>query len=183
MRVRKLPIKQLLLIDFLAFFLVGIVLANLLRGNTFQQNGSVTRYYLKQFQYTDIESRELLWHVGCNRLVLFASLLALTVVAKGKIVHVLFVAWSGFAYGYFCVISISAFGAKGLLLCLVALFPQFLAYVPAYLGLVQLSERRREHVGWRKTAAVVFLFVILIVGILLESYINPLILQKLLKIF
>ena len=115
--------------------------------------------------------------------VVFASLLALTVVAKGKIVHVLFVAWSGFAYGYFCVISISAFGAKGLLLCLVALFPQFLAYVPAYLGLVQLSERRREHVGWRKTAAVVFLFVILIVGILLESYINPLILQKLLKIF
>ena len=101
MRVRKLPIKQLLLIDFLAFFLVGIVLANLLGGNTFQQNGSVTRYYLKQFQYTDIESQELLWHVGCNRLALFASLLALTVMVKGKIVHVLFVAWSGFVYGYF----------------------------------------------------------------------------------
>ena len=183
MRVRKLPIKQQLLIDFLAFFLVGIVLANLLGANTFQQNGSVTRYYLKQFQYTNIESQELLWHVGCNRLALFASLLALTVMVKGKIVHVLFVAWSGFAYGYFCVISISAFGAKGLLLCLVALFPQFLAYVPAYLGLVQLSERRREHVGCRKMAAVVFLFVILIVGILLESYINPLILQKVLKIF
>lgn len=183
MRVRELTIKQQLFIDFLVFFLVGIVLANLLGADSFQKNGSLTRYYLKQFQYAGIQSQELLWHVGCNRLVLFLALLTLGTIPKGKMVHLLFVAWCGFAYGYFCVISISAFGAKGLLLCLLALFPHFFAYVPAYLGLVELSGHRREHAGWRGIMAVVFLFVVLVVGILLESYANPRILQKVLKIF
>lgn len=183
MRVRELSLRQQLFIDFLICFLVGIVLANLLGADSFQQNGSLTRYYLKQFQYTDIQSQELLWHVGSQRLLLFLALLALGTLSKGRLVHVLFVAWSGFAYGYFCVISISAFGAKGLVLCLLALFPQFFAYVPAYLGLVQLSEHRREHAGWKGMAAVVFLLAMMVTGILLESYINPFILQKVLKIF
>ena len=183
MRECKFPLKQQLFIDFLACFLVGIVLANLLGADSFQKNGSLTRYYLKQFQYTDIQSQELLWHVGCNRVVLFLGLLVFGTIPKGKLIHVLFVAWSGFAYGYFCVITISAFGAKGLLLCLLALFPQFLAYVPAYFGLVRLAEHRREHAGWRGMVAIVLLLAVLIVGILLESYINPLILQKILKFF
>lgn len=181
--MRELPLKQQLFIDFLAFFLVGIVLANLLGADSFQKNGSLTRYYLKQFQYTQVQPQEMLWHVGCNRLTLFLALLALGTIPRGKAVHILFVAWSGFAYGYFCVISISAFGVKGLLLCLMALFPQFLLYVPVYLGLVRLSERRREHRGWRGLAAVVFLSAALILGILLESYINPLMIQKMLNIF
>ena len=55
MRVRELTIKQQLFIDFLVFFLVGIVLANLLGADSFQKNGSLTRYYLKQFQYAGIQ--------------------------------------------------------------------------------------------------------------------------------
>lgn len=183
MRVRELTTKQQLLIDFLVLFLTGIVLANLLGADGFQKNGSLTRYYLKQFQYAEIHSQELLWHVGSSRLVLFLALLTLGTIPKGKLVHLLFVAWCGFAYGYFCVISISAFGAKGLLLCILALFPQFIAYVPAYLGLTELSEHRRGHTGLKRILSAAFLLAILFAGILLESYANPLILQKILKIF
>lgn len=183
MRVRELTTKQQLFIDFLVFFLTGIVLANLLGADNFQKNGNLTRYYLKQFQYAGIQPQELLWHVGSNRLVLFVALFVLGTISKGKIVHLLFVAWCGFAYGYFCVISICAFGAKGLLLCIMALFPQFFAYVPAYLGLMELSGHRREHTGFRQILSVVFLLAVIFVGILLESYANPLLLQKVLKIF
>lgn len=181
--MREFPLKQQLLIDFLAFFFIGIVLANLLGADGFQKNGSLTRYYLKQFQYTPVQPLDLLWHVGCSRLALFLALLALGTIPRGKAAHILFVAWSGFAYGYFCVIAISAFGVKGLLLCLMALFPQFLFYVPVYLGLVRLSEHHREHHGWRGAAAVVLLTAALVLGILLESYINPLIIQKMLNFF
>ena len=55
MRVRELTIKQQLFIDFLVLFLAGIVLANLLGADSFQKNGSLTRYYLKQFQYAEIQ--------------------------------------------------------------------------------------------------------------------------------
>ena len=183
MRVKGLSLRQQMFVDFLLCFLVGIVLANLLGAESFQKNGTLTRYYLKQFQYADVRSQELLWHVSCNRLLIFFVLLVLGTIPKGKLVHVLFVAWSGFAYGYFCVLSISAFGIKGLLLCFLALFPQFLAYVPAYLGLVEVSVHRREHGGWKGFAAITVLLLLLLVGILLESYINPSILQKMLKIF
>ena len=183
MRVRKLPLKQQLFIDFLAWFLVGIVLSNLIGADSFQKNGNLTRYYLKQFQYTDIRMQDLLWHVGIQRFILFLILLVLKMIPKGKIVHMLFAAWSGFAYGYFCVVLIGAFGAKGICLCLVSMFPQFLAYVPAYLGLIQLSEHRSEHVSIHNVASYLFLLIVLVVGILLESYVNPLILQKVLKIF
>ena len=183
MRERKLHLKQLLFIGFLACFLIGIVLANMIGADSFRQIGGLTQYYLKQFQYADIQPQELLWHVGCNRLFLFLTLFMLGMIVKGNLVHVLFVAWSGFAYGYFCVLSISALGTKGFLLCLVALFPQFFAYVPAYLGLVQMSGHRRTYTGWRRAAWIILLLLVLIVGILLESYINPLILQKVLKIF
>ena len=183
MRVRKLPFRQQLFIDFLACFLVGIVFANFMGADSFQKNGSLTRYYLKQFQYAEIQPQELLWHVGSERLTLFLVLLILGTILKGRLIHGLFVAWSGFAYGYFCVISISAFGMKGLLLCILALFPQFCAYVPMYLGLVELSGQRRAHSSWRWMTTIIFLLLMLIAGILLESYINPLILQKILKIF
>lgn len=183
MRERKLHLKQLLFIDFMACFLIGIVFANVIGADSFRQNGGLTHYYLKQFEYADIQPQELLWNVGCNRMSLFLALFVLGMIVKGKQVHVLFVAWSGFAYGYFCVMSISTLGAKGLLLCMVALFPQFLAYVPVYLGLVQMSVHRNTYTGWRRVAWTLPLLLILIVGILLESYINPLILQKVLKIF
>lgn len=183
MHVRKLPLKQKLFIDFLILFLFGIVLANLLGADSFQKNGSLTRYYLKQFQYAKIQTQELVWHVACNRMTIFAALLAFGLFSKTILFHMLFVAWSGFSYGYFCVLAISAFGAKGLMLCVLALFPQFIVYIPVYLGLVRLSDRRRENTGWRKCAAVTCLLIGLIVGILLESYINPLILQKVLKFF
>lgn len=180
---RELSLRQQLFFDFLACFLAGILLANLLDADIFQENGSLTRYYLKQFQYSCVQSQELLWHVCGNRLTLFLALLVLGSIPRGKLTHAVFVAWSGFAYGYFCVMALCGFGAKGLLLCLLALFPQFLFYVPVYLGLVELSERRRERKRFRYLLAVLLLLAGLSAGMLLESYINPIILQKILKFF
>lgn len=182
-QARELSLKQQLFLDFLVCFLVGILLANLLGADTFQENGSLTRYYLKQFQYSGVQAQELLWHVCGNRLTLFFVLLVLGNIPKSKLIHAVFVAWSGFAYGYFCVLALSGFGAKGLMLCVVALFPQFLFYVPVYLGLVELSERRRERKRFRYLLALLLLFAGFLVGILLESYANPVILQKILKLF
>lgn len=183
MHLRSIPLKQQLFAEFLICFLAGIILANLLGTDTFQKNGNLTRYYLQQFRYSSIQSKELLWHVGCQRLILILLLLAFSLLPKGKTVHWVFIAWCGFAYGYFCVLLISACEAKGLLLCLVALFPHFCAYIPAYLGMVQLSERRRDQSPWQRLASIGVVLVLMILGILLESYANPVILQKVLSFF
>ena len=180
-QARELSLRQQLFIGFLACFFAGILMANFLGADIFQENGSLTRYYLKQLQYAEIEPRQLLWHVCGNRLPLFFALLLLGSIPRGKLVHAVFVAWSGFAYGYFCVMTICGYGARGLILCVAALFPQFLFYVPVYLGLVELTDGRdRNRKGFRYLLAVLLLFSGLLAGILLESYANPMILQKML---
>lgn len=179
--VRELSLRQQLFFGFLACFFVGILMANFLGADIFQENGSLTRYYLKQMQYADIRPQELLWHVCANRLPLFFTLLVLGSIPRGKLVHAVFVAWSGFAYGYFCVMTICGYGVRGLILCVVALFPQFLLYIPVYLGLVELAgARERKRKKLRCLLAVLLLFVCFFAGILLESYVNPVVLQKML---
>ena len=181
-QVRGFSLRQQLFIGFLACFFAGILMANFLGADIFEENGSLTRYYLKQMQYAKIMPQELLWHICASRLPLFSGLLLLGSIPRGKLVHALFVAWSGFAYGYFCVMAICGYGVRGLILCVAALFPQFLLYVPVYLGLVELADcRDRKRRGWRYALAVLLLLTGVFAGILLESYVNPIILQNLLK--
>ena len=183
MQTRELSVRQQLFLVFLAGFLLGIVGANIFVAEGFQGNGSLTRYFLKQFQYTQIDFYEVLWEVCVNRLGIFLFLLSVGLMRGGKWFYTGFAAWSGFAYGYFCVLSIGAFGSGGLLLCIAALFPQFICYISVYLGLVMLCVQQRRKDMWRGLAARLVLFLVLCAGMLLESYINPIILQKMLKIF
>ena len=183
MQTRELSVRQQIFIIFLVFFLLGIVAANVLSAEDFAQSGSLTRYFLKQFQYTQVNVYEVLWNVCCSRISIFICLLLVGLMRGGKWFYFAFAAWSGFAYGYFCVLAIGAFGSGGLLLCMAALFPQFLFYVPVYLGLVILCVQQRRKDMWHSLTVYLVLFLLLCVGMLLESYINPMILQKMLKIF
>lgn len=180
MHTRKLSVKQQLFLVFLVCFLLGIVTANILIAEGFRESGSLTRYFLKQFQYTQINFCEVLWNVCCNRLWVFLLLLAVEWMRGGRWFYGAFAAWSGFAYGYFCVLAISVFGSGGLLLCVAALFPQFICYIPVYIGLVMLCVQQRRRDVWRTVAVCLVFFLIWCMGILLESYINPMILQKIL---
>lgn len=181
-QTREFSLRQQLFFGFLACFFVGILTANFLGADIFQENGNLTRYYLKQLQYADIQPQELLWHVCANRLPLFFALLILGSIPRGKLSHAVFVAWSGFAYGYFCVMAICGYGAGGLILCVIALFPQFLFYIPVYLGLIEFADSHdRKRKGFRYLLAVLLLLAGLFAGILLESYVNPIILQKMLN--
>ncbi len=114
---KEFSLRQQLFFEFLACFFAGILTANFLGADIFQENGNLTRYYLKQLQYADIVAQELFWHVCANRLPLFVALLLLGGIPRGRLVHAVFVAWSGFAYGYFCVMTICGYGARGLILC------------------------------------------------------------------
>ncbi len=183
MQTRELSVKQQLFIIFLVCFLTGIVAANFLSAESFEKSGTLTRYFLKQFQYTQVNFYGVLWQVCCSRIPVFLFLVFVGLMRGGKWFYLAFAAWSGFAYGYFCVLAIGAFGSGGLLLCIVALFPQFLLYVPVYLGLVVLCVQQRRRDVWHSLAVYLVLFLLLCAGMLLESYINPIILQKILKIF
>jgi uncharacterized membrane protein SpoIIM required for sporulation len=66
-------------------------------------------------------------------------------------------------------------GIKGSFLCLVGIFPQFILYIPAYLIVLWYSYSYPQATWNGQKTFFVCLTVIL--GILLEVYINPILMQ------
>lgn len=182
MHQRKCQSRQQLLVVFLFGLVAGSLAGNYLTAGGITDQGALTRYYIKQLQYVTPDIHALLWQVGCSRMIVFASVCLFAVLLRGRYVHSCFAAWSGFSYGYFCVLLIRCFAVKGLLIGAAALFPQFLIYVPLWLVLVEWSSHYRLRDYGRNFAVGGLLVIGLVVGILLESYINPPLLQKILKI-
>ena len=183
MRKPEWSLKQQLFMVFLVFFVVGIVVVNVTATEMIQNQNALFQYFLKQFQYAKVDAYDLLWCVTWQRVQILCLLLLFGMCVFYKWFYGLFVAWSGFAWGYFCVLALGCFGAKGFLLCIVALFPQYLFYVPTFLLLVEIYMHRGMYKGKKRIGMYAVIFSSLLIGILLEAYVNPVFLQKILKIF
>jgi hypothetical protein len=175
--MREFSWKRQLLLIFLVCFLLGVLLVCFGMDSFAEQGGK----YLSSMERELPRSAELLIYVAVRRLLVFFALLCFGTGSGGKRVHGLFILWSGFSYGCFCMLCLGSFGARGLLLGLLSVFPQCLLYIPVYLGLVEFSRRHGIR-WWKKVLWLLVLILLLEVGILLESYVAPIILQKIVKI-
>ena len=75
--------------------------------------------------------------------------------------------------------SVLKMGVKGIILCLIALTPHFIFYIAGYMILLWYFFSYPES-RWNLSKTVSFLLFIA-VGILLECYVNPVIMQMFLK--
>ena len=71
-------------------------------------------------------------------------------------------------------------GIKGSLLCLVGLFPQFVLYIPAYVVLLWYCYTV-PHTRWNRQKTI-FVSLAMSVGIILEIYVNPIIVKAFLSV-
>ena len=124
-------------------------------------------------------------------------LLLFSITNWGTLTMGVFLAWQGFAAGFLMAASVVSYGAKGMLLMGTAFFPQYLLYIPAYVVCIYLAVFFKERIqtkgggsgiGHKREyllflALCLLLLGIYITGILLESYVNPFLLKKILKIF
>jgi len=95
------------------------------------------------------------------------------------------------------------YGLKGILLIVGAFLPQYIFYVPAFWMLLnwgyhiccvmyfparvydekEYPFRSRKNFWLRQGLQLMTIFLVVIIGIVLESYVNPIFLTKILKIF
>lgn len=118
----------------------------------------------------------------------------------GVAVSYLYAGWLGLSAGMFLMTAILRYGLKGVILFLTAIFPHYLFYLPAWFLLLRGARElccclyfpgncQRTYINGRKDeirfGAGVLLKVsgVVIIGILLESYVNPKLLLGFLKIF
>ena len=166
--------KFLVLFCMVGFFF-GIIYANLISKDYITSKGIFNDFFLNQYSQTEIDVAEYIWYVAKIRIepVILAGTLGCTKLRKAVVAAILL--WTGFSGGMLMTSAVLKIGLKGLILCLVALMPHFLFYIAGYMILLwYLFTYPNARWNLSKTVSMV-LFIA--VGILLECYVNPVLMQ------
>lgn len=178
-------------------FVVGIFVLNIGKKFLLDNTALLDEYTLYQMKYMTVDSAALFWYVFRRRILGVVFLLIAATTYLGLVACRGVVVWYGFSTGVFLAALIARYGIKGILLAGVSIFPQYILYVPAMLMLLVWCEMLFRGIYYRngedvaedkktamKRAGKVFLIIVIMaVGCLLESYINPYFLLGFLKVF
>ena len=121
-------------------------------------------------------------HVLFSRLSYIVVVILLSTTSLRKLILMLQPALLCLGIGGWIGVAISQFGIKGVLLVLAGAFPHMLLYVIILRFLIMLLWDRTYY-DKQFFIAVFILIFMAILGCLLESYVNPVIVAKILKIF
>lgn len=167
--------KRRFVLVYMAGFLAGILYANLISGDYILNAGILDDFFLEGYIKTDIDMSGYLWYVAYTRLIPVVILAAAgsTKFKKGAVIG--FLLWTGFSCGIILAAAVMKMGIKGILLCLLSLFPQCLCYVTAYVMLLWFLYFYPK-VRWNISKTICFLL-FLLTGIMLECYVNPVVMK------
>lgn len=171
-------------------FVIGILFTNIFGEAYVLGVGLLGEYFLLNFQYTQINYNKLFLYVFEERikLALFIGILGITNIGI-PVICCLFL-WLGFSSGVLLSVAIMKFGLKGIAICLGGIFPHFLIYIPLILICsdkiidMKISERTtfKKQKLTKYGLFIIIGILIMTIGVLLESYVNPFILKKIISI-
>lgn len=173
--------KRQMLAFFVPGFLLGVIYLNLIAKKNAAEPEVFSELFLSGFDSVRIEVQSYLPYLLRIRLVPLVVLAVLSSARFRKAAAVAFLVWTGFTAGIVISAAACGLGLKGSLLCAAALLPQFFFYVPAYVVVLWycLSAPRTQ---WNRQKTV-FVVIAAAAGIMLELYVNPVLVRGLLSIF
>lgn len=183
---------------FTAGIVAGILFVNFGKSILLENTGLLDEYTLYGMKYMIVDSSALFYYVIRQRLGSMLVLAILTTTYLGMLVCGGYVLWYGVCTGAFLAAAVIRYGIKGILLVLVGVFPQYLVYIPVMIGMLLWCRRiyrkiylERNHTteeaggfGIPKFLLLLIgIFGALVVGCMLESFLNPVLMQALLRVF
>lgn len=189
--------KKRLMIFAACGFFVGIIAANTFCKSTITELGMFGDYFFMQLKRVEIDKSALFWQVFEKRMLFVFGVLIISGITLARQVNYLLAAWIGNSLGMFLAASILQQGMAGIILCIAGLFPHYMIYIPTGILLminsVRFSDKLYEKnnykfVNFRKefirylTGSLLVISVFFL-GIILESTISSIFLQKIYKIF
>lgn len=175
-------------------FLAGIICANIFGVEQLTSYGILNGYFFDKLSTTTIHYKELVAQIFLVRLKELLILVVLSHLLKKVAVWKCCVLFLIFSLGFLVTASIFNFGWKGMLVVIAVLVPQWVCYgfllyllwkgnerVNGVVGSCYHYQDRKKKYGMA-AALYIAVLVILTLGVLTESYLNPMILKKILKI-
>ena len=164
----------------LAGFVGGILYANTGARDHILAAGIFSDYFLEQYTQAEIQTQDYFWYILSVRAGLLGVIALMGQMKKFRrwIVAAVLV-WTGFLGGLFFTAAVIKLGPVGILFCLAAIIPQALFYIAGY-GIVLWYFYSFPRASWN-SAKTVGTILTIGVGIISESYLNPIFLKIFLK--
>lgn len=167
--------NQLLIVFLVVGFLVGVIYENVITKNQVVTTEIFLKSNLQRYLQTDVIAEKYFWYVIKERVVFLLIICILSCVKWKKIFVTICLILTGFFTGTFCVAAVLQLGMKGILLCVAGMFPQMLFYGFLY-GMLFVHWFRFPERQWNRTK-MLFVIILFVIGILLEVYVNPIIVK------
>lgn len=188
---------------FLTFF-TGIILGGFVvwwnKDKFVQDSYFLGEEVFKRFGYTSIYKEGFFYYIFKNRFELFLLLALSSFTSFMGGIFYFFIFWLGLCSGVIGITLLLKFGIKGMLLLFGLIFPHILIYIPCFVGLMKFLYKFQnagkisrssmagvKHAGNRPFSTflltITCFLIILLTGIFLESYVNPLVLKKITSFF
>ncbi len=170
---------KVFLLLYLFGFLFGIFYANTISKEFIMNIGIFNDSYLKHYLESSINEQKYALYLMKIRSVPFILLLILGLTKLRKMIAAVFLVWTGFLIGVITSVAVMKLGIVGIFFNIISLFPHFIFYGLEYIILL-LNISRRDKVKWSpfSLAVMILLFVM---GVIMESYINPVLMKMFLK--
>lgn len=166
------------LVFFLTGMLTGICVVHGQDSNIFA--GIFSEYFLNQYVSLELDHEKLFRYIGGYRISQYALLVCCGAMSAAIYLLGALIWCLGMVWGTMVSVSVIRLGIKGLLICAAGLVPQILFYIPAFgwvfLWLWKQGRSRKKYIVLLMAGLLFLMF-----GILTEAYVNPLILQHILK--
>lgn len=178
---------------FLGGFLLGVLLMNAGCDVLLTEEGIFAASDINRLKYLEVNGGQFFPYVLKKRMwgMLIPMLLSTTILGSMAVYGCLI--WQGMMMGMTITAAVIRFGVKGLLLILAGIFPHQLLLFPAMIMLLiwcydNCSSRgfytgkgRKQYM--RQALSLVWIGFMTLTGCILESYVNPMLVSDVLKIF
>lgn len=185
---------------FLGSFLLGVLIMNMGDEVLISENGIFSQAAVSRLRYIEIDSGRFFRYVLKHRMGEGALLLLLSTTGLGIFSVYVCIIWQGVLAGMTITTAIIRYGIRGMLLILGGMFPHQLLLVPAEIMLLgwcyencsrghfwgkydlpYYKNRKQQYI--RQAISLLWIIVVIIIGCILESYVNPILISDLVKIF
>lgn len=185
---------------FLGSFFLGILIMNMGNEIFLGDAGIFNTASMNRLKYIEINDGKFLVYVLRQRLGGCVVLLILSTTALGLISAYGVVLWQGMITGMLITAAVIRYGIKGLLLILGGMFPHQCLLIPGEIMLLgwclenyywfhrygkgtALYFRSKRQQFFHQGILLLWIFLVMLIGCVLESYVNPILISDLVKIF
>ncbi len=163
---------------FFAGILAGVLFVQMQKDDSFA--GIFSEYFLNQYASLPIDYKKLFRYVGGYRCSQYGLMLGLGAFFAAPFFFGGALFLLGMTWGTMISISTVRLGLKGVILCVAGVIPQIFFYIPAFgwmlLWVWKQGNNRKKYLFLGMIG-----FFFLVFGIVTEVYLNPLILQQILR--